>query len=685
MLVVKPNSLLNEKNRLILSSLLMMFVEMMLIRWASSNVYQIFFFTNFVLIASFLGIGIGFLRVNQSTSKFYLSPILLMLIVTFCYLYSFDYSVKINQDTGNLNYYVSWFKDRAYPIFFTLPLLFVAIVTTMASLSDAVALSFQQFSALSAYRLEVLGTLSGIIIFSFLSFLQLSPLVWGMVIVSIYLLLFWDTWRLSITFTMLAQITSLILMLTVFSIETNTNNHIWSTYYKINVKNFAPDSYVVNVNGLAQQIIEPLAQRIKIKPFYIKPYEHMPVNQSLDNVLVIGAGTGGDVAIALAKGAKHVDAVEIDPALYQLGKKLNVNKPYDDERVSVYINDGRAFLQQTKNQYDLIIYALTDSLALIPGLSSVRLENYLYTMEGLSAAANHLKPNGIFTIYNYYGARWFGYRLANTLNLIYQHSPCIDSYGMNDDWATVLTISKNQNSLSCPTRWLPQNQAYENPATDNHPFIYLQENTLPLFYVFSLGLIACLAYFSLRSMGGNLIAIRQHFDLFLMGTAFLLLETKSVVSYALLFGTTWLVNSLVFIGILFSVYVAIEIVARTKQFNLFILYGLLLLSLMIAWIIPMSALLSYAPIIRFILATLITFTPILIANLIFAERFSDIAMSTQALGANLIGAVVGGLLEYSALAIGYEHFALIILVIYTLAFSWLIFIKQKVLTLTFEK
>lgn len=663
---------ISDKSRLVLASFLMSFVEMMLIRWVSSNIYQIFFFTNFILIASFLGIGIGFLRVNKTKSYFHLSPILLALVVLFCYLYSTNYAVKINPETGNIDYYVSAFKARAFPIFLTLPIVFIAVVATLASITDAVARSFKQLPSLSAYRLEVLGTLIGIIIFSGLSFLETPPLVWGIVIALLYFILYWDSWRVCNIALMIMQISALGLMLGVFYKETTTSNHIWSTYYKIQIKPFASDSYVVNVNGLAQQIIEPLAQRIKIKPFYLKPYEHMSNNMSLDNVLVVGAGTGGDVAIALAQGAKHVDAVEIDSALYQLGKKLNYNKPYNDPRVSIIINDGRAFLQQTSKRYDLIIYALTDSLMLVPGLSSVRLENYLYTQEGLTAAAKHLKADGVFTVYNYYGVRWFADRLANTLNIIYQHSPCIDTYSANDYWATVFTISHKQDRLQCPTLWQSSHQTYEHPATDNHPFIYLQENTLPLIYVFALFAMGLIAYFSIRMMGATSLAISKHFDLFLMGTAFLLLETESIVSYALLFGTTWHVNSLVFIGILLSVYLAIEVTRRIKQFNIFALYGLLTLSLLIASIVPISTLLSFAPFARFVIATGITFTPIFIANLIFAGRFDAAEVSTDALGANLIGAVLGGFLEYSALVIGYQHFALIILMIYSIAFCWLV-------------
>jgi spermidine synthase len=81
-------------------------------------------------------------------------------------------------------------------------------------------------------------------------------------------------------------------------------------------------------------------------PFYFFPYRHLPAG-TLDEVLVIGAGTGNDVAVALANGARHVDAVEIDPALQRLGRDRHADRPYLDPRVTAHINDGRAFLEQT--------------------------------------------------------------------------------------------------------------------------------------------------------------------------------------------------------------------------------------------------------------------------------------------------------------------------------------------------
>lgn len=654
--------------RLILASLLMSFVEMMLIRWTSSNIYSLFFFANFVLIASFLGIGIGFLRAQTRKSLFAYSPHILALVIFFCYFCSYEYQAKVSPETGNLDYVDKIFHGHLYPIFFTLPFVFIAVTACMASIADTVARAFRQLPSLPAYRLEVLGTLLGILLFAALAFLGASPLSWGVVIAALYVFLLSASWRKGLSLLMLSQIAMLILIVGIFYQEANTKNHIWSTYYKIDVQEYLPQQYVVNVNGLAQQVIEPVAVRKEIKPFYFQPYAHMQNKQALDNVLVIGAGTGGDVAIALQQGAKHVDAVEIDAKLYGLGKKLNADKPYDDPRVTVVINDGRAFLQQSKSKYDLIIYALTDSLMLVQGQSSVRLENYLYTLEGLTAASEHLKPTGVFAIYNYYGLRWFADRLANTLSQIYHQAPCFDTYSEKDYWATVLTISPNPSMLQCNTRWQSGHHRYEIPATDDHPFIYLQYNTLPGLYVIGLLFIALLAYVTLKSSGVSLTAIRQHLDLFLMGMAFLLLETKSVIAYALLFGTTWMVNSLVFIGILLSVYAAIEFVGRSGRQNLYLLYILLFASLLLTWFVPAQQLLDYSPLLRFALATLLTFTPIFLANLIFAERLQASHASTDALGANLIGAVFGGLLEYGSLVLGYQHFALIILGVYTLAF-----------------
>jgi len=94
-------------------------------------------------------------------------------------------------------------------------------------------------------------------------------------------------------------------------------------------------------------------------------------------------------------------------------------------------------------------------------------------------------------------------------------------------------------------------------------------------------------------------------DLFFMGVAFMLLETKSIVQFALLFGTTWFVNALVFAGVLVAVLAAVEISRRVTIRRPVPLYVALLAALLIAWAVPADSLLSLSTIPRFVLAVLL--------------------------------------------------------------------------------
>jgi hypothetical protein len=160
----------------------------------------------------------------------------------------------------------------------------------------------------------------------------------------------------------------------------------------------------------------------------------------------------------------------------------------------------------------------------------------------------------------------------------------------------------------------------------------------------------------------------SYVDLFFMGAAFLLLETKSVVQFALLFGTTWFVNALVFGGVLVSVLAAIEVARRWRPSRPALLYVALLVALVVAWVVPVEFLLGLEMLPRFALAVLVWFTPIFIANLVFAERFRHVEESNVAFGANLLGAMAGGVLEYMALLTGYQALLLLVALLYGAAF-----------------
>jgi hypothetical protein len=206
------------------------------------------------------------------------------------------------------------------------------------------------------------------------------------------------------------------------------------------------------------------------------------------------------------------------------------------------------------------------------------------------------------------------------------------------------------------------------PAVDDHPFLYLRERTIPSKYLVTLFLILAASLLAVWVTGGTFRPMARYVDLFFMGAAFLLLETKAVVQFALLFGTTWLVNALVFAGVLAIVLLAIEVERRIRIGRPPLLFGLLLVGLAVAWLVPTDTLLGFAVVPRFVIATALAFFPIFVANLIFAERFRDTADPTAAFGANLLGAMLGGTLEYLSLLVGFRALLFVVAALYGLAY-----------------
>ena len=214
-------------------------------------------------------------------------------------------------------------------------------------------------------------------------------------------------------------------------------------------------------------------------------------------------------------------------------------------------------------------------------------------------------------------------------------------------------------------------------ATDDYPFLYLQQRGVPGFYLLTLVLVVLAAVALVRVGSGPFSGMAAHLDLFFMGAAFLLLETKNVVQFALLFGTTWFVNALVFTGILLAVLAAVTVAQRIRLNNQWQLYGLLLAAVAVAWLIPPEWLLRLSLVPRFFAASAIAFVPIFVANLVFAQRFKGVESSNLAFGANLLGAMIGGVLEYSSLAVGYRALLPVIAALYVGALLvWLRFRSQ---------
>jgi Spermine/spermidine synthase domain len=647
-----------DQLRMVLLSFLLLFLELALIRWTGENIVHLSYFTNFVLLGSFLGIGLGFLRANRRVNLFPYAPILLAGLVAFVRFFP----VELSASGGNFIYFGN-IQASGPPRALVLIIVFVAVAAVMMAIAEGVARTFKRFEPLDAYRLDLVGSVLGILAVSLLSLLSAPSIAWGAV-VGVLLLGLEGTGRTTRPWLRIAQVIAFGTILVLLGFESFAPGISWSPYYKIKTIQLNRGFNTISVNGVLHQANLHYA----IDPNYSLLYGQL-AHSRLDNVLVIGAGGGNDVSVALARGARHVDAVEIDPRIAQIGREIHPDHPYRDPRVSVHTTDGRAFLQQTDRRYDLILLALTDSITLVPGQGSVRLESYLFTKQAIETARDHLKPHGVYSMYNFYRLPWLLDRFAGTLNQVFGHPPCRGDNGTGETRFTVLVDAPNRADVRCASVWRPSG-AVPSPATDDHPFPYLRNPSVPSLYIVTDLLILGFSILMVRLVAGRMRSMGGYLDLFFLGLAFLLLETKNIVQFALLFGTTWFVNALVFLGILLTVLLAVELCRHVRFRRPARLYLLLFASLAVAWAVPPSALLSLGVVPRFLAATALAFAPVFFANLIFSNRFRDVGSSTTAFGVNLLGAMVGGLLEYATLIVGYRALLIVVAAAYGLAFAF---------------
>jgi hypothetical protein len=662
--------------RLFLTSATVLFVELLLIRWIPANVKYVGFFSNFLLMASFLGIGIGILR-GRRGERLLMSPFAPLLLATVYLVYGARLNIQA-RDASEIFFGLDA-STSADVNFIVLPLLIVLVTALMASLALPLGPLLRSMPPLRAYAIDIAGSMLGIAAFTALSYLGTGPTAWFVVVGVLLLVLALGAgptpWSA-------AGGVAMVIVIGASAVVAVTSGDVWSPYYRISAyqRDFSQAStdpadgrppYFLNVDGIPHQQIldsEEAAQRY----LHRQTYAWFP-SRVFGRVLIIGAGSGSDTALALAKGAKHVDAVEIDPELAQIGRDFHPEGVYLDPRVTVHINDGRAFLNSSREKYDLIIYALTDSLTLVSSTAGVRLESFLFTEESLRAARDHLAPGGMFTMYNLYREPWLIAKLDGMLGDVFGSHRLVRIVGSAE---AILAAGPAVDALAgaappgdvvdaVPDVGSPAPQ----PATDDWPFLYLRSGTVAPYYLAGLAFILLFAVAAVwRAARATSTPIRRfspHF--FVLGIAFLLLETKSLVSFSLLFGTTWVVNALAFFAILASVLLAIVVNVRLQLRNPAPIYACLFGAIALAYLVPADALLIDPPELRYALAAGIAFAPVFFANLVFTFSFRDTDSADMSFASNVLGAMVGGALEYVALITGFRSLFILVGGLYVVA------------------
>jgi len=678
----------NNALKLFLLGFLTLFLELILIRYLAGNIWNLGYFPNLVLLAVFVGMGTGFVfhhRFSPKVSAWLFQGAVILLVALVAFLYWKRPAIPgfgrgFGEVGGEIFYTatpvkqeeISWLAFAAW---------FFSIVFVFAFISQRTAKLFSLFPPLKAYTLDISGSCSGILTFMAMSWFQAPAWIWFLALIPLFI---------SVQNNWIRRLAVLPLLGTAAWIAWHQDSKLlsdpdfagimevhWSPYQKVEYTSDTKTPHQIFVNGVYHQNMNE-SEKIS-RAFYSSPYKEREMQKlpAYKDILIIGAGSGNDVAAALMHGANHVDAVEIDPVIADLGKKHHPARPYDDSRVRLIIDDARSFMTNTRNRYDLIVFALTDSLVKVSPMAQLRLENYIYTTDSIRRAYSLLTESGDLLFYNQYRKPWLIEKLQI---MIHDATGKYARAILQRDAFAVLLVGKHSESKVNLTL------SPIDPATDDWPFPYLKVRGIPDLYI---GAITALAFLSILLMilvQHSARSLENHGRLplklafFFMGTAFLLLETKSVIQFSLLFGTTWINNSLVFLGILVLVLIAnwtATLFQNTRRV-LWTSYALLLAFCIAALVFPLSGLLSIEqPWLRFLLASLFTFSPIYFANLIFSVTFRNQPVAEHLFGWNLIGATAGGALEYTSMAFGYNMLAAIVAVCYTVVFSLLLFTARR--------
>jgi SAM-dependent methyltransferase len=655
-----------NRTRLVLTSSTLLFVELLLIRWIPAEVKYIGFFSNFLLMASFLGIGIGILLGRRrSLDTIAIFPVVLAIVV---WLIT---SLKLNVQVNSIDeIFFGLAESQAADVnFLVLPIVFALVTALMATLAIPLGPLLRSMPPLRAYGWDIAGSMLGIAGFTILSAAGTPPIVWfAVAAILVTLLLLGGSSSLVLRIPAAAGIALVLVM--VFS--KITADEIWSPYYRINTYRVSNGELYVNVNGIPHQALHPVSSQKE--QFYDQLYKWFP-DRKYAEVLIVGAGSGTDVAISLAHGAGHVDAVEIDRAIQKLGIENHPDRPYQSDKVTRVENDGRAYLRSTDKKYDLVIFALPDSLTLVSTTANVRLESFLFTEQAFESVRDHLSPNGVFVVYNYYRDDWLIAKIDQMLADVFNAAPIMRSWEAHKAIFAAGPLIDSLNGAPPPGDAVDQVPAAGEPApklaTDDWPFLYLRTPFIAPHYLAALAfalIIALIGVAGAARVGGTSVRrFSPHF--FVLGAAFLLLETRSLVSFSLLFGSTWLVNALAFFAILTSVLLAILVNAKLQIRRAELLYGGLFVALAVAFMLPPESLLIDPPWLRYLLAGIVAFAPVFLANLVFTYSFRDTRTADMAFASNLLGAMAGGAMEYLALLTGYRALLVVVALLYALA--WL--------------
>lgn len=658
-----------------------LFLELAVIRLQASMLPVFSFYKNLSLLACFAGLGLGYALAKRVRIPVVLSPLLLgwqaLLMTVLNRLADLPALLSIQatpvSEQMNMGYSVAGSQGQYAAIYWLLASMFLLTALAFVPIGQLCGRLMDRRPALPAYGLNLAGSIAGVAAMMGLSALWTGPVVWFAVGLGV-LLLFQATSRKSLRFGVWAS--AAVVGILAWPGEKGVER-IHSPYQLLERSTSSEGTTQIRAAGLFYQYVFDPAKRAGehgTRAQYDFPYKLAPRN---DRVAVVGAGTGNDVAAALRAGAGRVDAVEIDPAIIELGRRHHPERPYDDPRVTAIADDARSFLRTSDDEYDLIVYGLLDSHGLLSHASSVRLDSFVYTVEGLREARARLAPDGVLYLSFCMLSDEIGGKIYAMMRDAFDgHPPIVIDRGSGgvdafvqrkDGGLAPESVAALTDAGEAITDAYVTHARQIDVSTDDWPFFYMPRRVYPFSYLAVLGLVVVLS----GSLNAVFLKARprySHLAFLFLGAGFMLVETKAITELGLTFGNTWQVIGVVIIGVLTMAFAANAVVHKIGLAGTTIPYVLLLLSLVGGWWISSTG--GFATTTAGRIGALVVLTgPMFFSGMIFSTLLRSSGAVPGAMAMNLLGAMLGGVLEYNSMYFGFRSLYVLAGVLYGLA--WL--------------
>jgi spermidine synthase len=694
---------------ILLVSVLGLFLEMLLIRWIGTEVRIFAYLQNTVLVVCFLGLGLGLFTSRQPyTLRQMLIPLALLVLLL---------AVPLSRQV--LGYASELLSVLGDPVIWgelggaNLPKTLLYVTSGLAITAFVLALVLDMFVPLgrflgrlmddhpriiAAYSANVAGSLLGIWLFVLVSSFYQPPVTWIAVVAVLTFVLMGRTERRQ--WLNLALLVGVIVLAWFAGRVPGSVQVVWSPYQKLVTEKLPPvegraSEYLITVNNTGFQVMSDFSHLgsdshpgdATSQSGGLTQYDlPLRLHPNAKKYLIVGAGAGNDAAGGLRQKAEEIVAVEIDPAIIELGRLYHPEQPYSSPAVTVVSDDARSFFATSDERFDVIAFGLLDAHT-TTSLTNSRLDHYVYTRESIERARSLLAPGGIMTMTFLPQRFYIADRLAAVMREVFDEEPISFAVPVEGEgWGYIMFVAGDLASararmasdqqlaayLDWSTRTLPvPSFPYSTRvATDDWPYIYLERPKIPVLYFLLAGLMVGIMVWSTRRWRVPGLRARwgqSHWHFFFLGAAFLLLEVQNISKASVVLGNTWQVNAVIVSGVLSMALLANLIVHKVPRLPLGPVYVALLGTCLGLYFVDLArfAFLPYAA--KALIVGALTTMPALFSGIVFIRSFAIVPRKDLALGANMIGSMVGALLQSVTFLAGIKALLLLVAGLYALS------------------